>query len=368
MRKYSGNIGKLIVVLLFVLSGCQQRGVIQEDVSVQVLEKSSDTSYQMIVPVALSDTRNYHALYMRSSYDFQNIGTRLMELSKPYFSPAEYFLSEGTVITNARLLGLVRSVSSAYEQGLNPERGSKFPSGKEGIEIENAVIVSDVIEQNFFQKVDGEYTLAGLSLAIVLNPIHEVTTSSSTYSVQIAEEILYDYGVEMGRKLERYLRTLGEVKNLPVLVTVYVKSTNASYLPGKMIAKAFFKDRSPSFVSLNEQWYLFPSDALSRLDNENASQFNMFRQSLVNFVTEDVGVVGYGFYENNQLQKLSIDVEINAKTYMELMGIIRYASQLLQTFYNNDFDIEIEIKTLQETKAVILKNKGKNQIQPIILN
>lgn len=353
--------------LVLAMAGCQQRSIIQEDVSVQELAKSNEESYQMIVPFEQSDTRDYHALYMRSAYDFQNIGNRLMELSKTYFSPIEYALGEGTIITNERLLGLVKSVSATYEQGLNPERGTMFPSGKEGIEIENAIMISDVVEQNFFTKVDGEYKLAGLSLALVMNPVHAVVSGSSSYQVEIDEEILYDYGIDMGRKLERYLRTLGEVKNLPILITVYVKSTNASYLPGKMIAKAFFKDRSPTFERVNEQWLLLPSEAVNMMDSENASQFTILKQNLTNFVSENVGVVGYGFYENNQLKKLSIDIEINAKTYMELMGLVRYTSQLLQNFYNADFDLEVEIKLLGTTKALILKNKGANQIQPIIL-
>lgn len=358
----------LLLCGMLVLSACTNRGVIQEEVPRIVLEKANEESYQMIVPIQLSDTRDYHQLYMRSSYDFQNIGNRLMELSKKHFPPNQYYLGEGTVITNERLMKLVKSVSGTNEQGLNPENGSKFPTGKDGVELESAVMVSDVVEQNFFVEKDGKYELAGLSVAIVMNPTHEVKTGNTAYFVQVSDEILYEYGTEMGRKLVRYLQTLGEVKNLPIMVTIYTKSTNSSYLPGKMIAKAFFKDRSPSFEKLNEVWYLYPSDAITKLDTENSSQFNMFKQSLSSFMTEDVGVVGYGFYVNNQMTKLSIDVEVNPKTYMELMGMIRYASQLLQTFYNNNFDLEVKIKTLGETKAIILKNKGKNQIQPIILN
>lgn len=357
-----------LLLMVILLVSCSGRSVIQEDVPVSVLDKTSEESYSMIVPITVSNTRDYHAMYLRSSYDFQNIGTRLMELSKKYFSPTEYYMGEGTIITYDRLLALVKRVSGTYEQGLNPEADALFPTGKEGVSIENAVIVSDVVEQNYFKKTETGYDLAGISLSIILNPTHEITTNNTTYQVQISEEILYEYGVEMGRKLERYMRTIGEVKNLPILITVYVKSTNSSYIPGKMIAKAYFKDRSPSFDKLNEVWYLFPSDAVSKLDNDNASQFNLLKQSLANFITEDIGVVGYGFYENNQLKKLSIDIEVNAKTYMELMGVIRYSSELLQTFYNTDFDIELEIKTMNVTKAIVLKSKGKNQIQPIILN
>lgn len=346
-------------MLAVLLGGCGMN--LEKDDQTQLLLKRPDKgSYDITVPYDMNATREYHTLYSNSVEDFDAIGSRLLELSKDYFPTNEYILGEGTVITYERLTKLVGRESDTQEMGLNPRRNEPLTI-KEGVELVNAVLVNDVVEQNYFKNVDGELSLAGISLCIVLNPEQDFMSNGHASKVTVTDDVLFEYGASMARKLERYMRTLGEARNVPILITLYVNGVASSYVPGHMIGKGFFKDRTPNFTKMNERWVLYPSKEASELDSFNTAQFTTFKSAMSDFILDDVGIVGLAFYEENTLQKLNITIQYTHKTYVELVGIIRYCANLLENFANDQFDITVHVKRQSETKAIILKDAGSKE-------
>ena len=355
----------LLCLLMILLVGCRPNS--DEGNKTTVISKADTSTYDVIVPIDMNESREYHYQYQNSREDFAQLGNRLLELSKAYFSTSNYVLGEGSVIGYDELMKLVRRESETNEVGLNPSSEQEIPSGSPNVKIVNPVLVSDIIEQDFYQKVDGEYKLSGMSIAIMMNPTQNAQAGTSTYKTTLSDDILYEYGSTIARKLERYLRTKDKVSRIPILITLYVKGESGSYLPGKMIAKAYFEDRSPSFVRLDEMWELFPTTSAKNMDLTNYNQFVNFRSALSSFIVDDVGIVGFGFFENKVLQELNITVQYSPKTYVEHMTIINYCSQLLNNFVNDSFNIRVEFKDQSELSAIVLKNGGNKDIQIVYL-
>lgn len=352
------KIKRLVSLLLvFLLVSCSVDDENKNATQILV-NKTNKGSYGVVVPHSINSTREYHALYANSTEDFNNIGARLIEISKNYFPTNEFILGEGTVITYDRLTKLVGRESDKQEMGLNPRRDEPLNVGIEGVELVNGVIVNDVVEQDYYKEVDGEYVLGGISLCIVLNPKQEATRNGKPTTITLSDDVLFEYGSTMARKLERYMRTLGDSRNIPILITLYVNGESGSYLPGYMLGKGYFKDRTPNFERINEKWVLYPSNEASKLDSFNTAQFSTFKSALSDFILDDVGIVGLAFYEENTLQKLNITIQYTHKTYVELVGIIRYCASLLENFTNDQFDIRVQVKNQSETKAIVLKYAG----------
>ena len=361
------KIRRLLVCLLaMMLVGCSKET--DDGVKTTVISKGDTSSYDVIVPIDMNESREYHEQHQNSDEDFKNLGNRLMELSKEYFPTSSYVMGEGKVITYDDLMLLIKRESETNEIGLNPNRNEEIPSGSDNVKIVNPILVSDVIEQDYYKKVDGEYVLAGMSVAVFMDPFQTASTGSTTYTTTLSDDIMFEYGSTMARKLERYLRTKDESKRIPILITLYVKGEIGSYLPGYMLGKAYFVDRSPSFERLNETWALLPSSTAQNLDLENYNQFANFKSALSTFIVDDVGIVGIGYYENQVLQELNITVKYSPKTYVEYMTIVNYCSQLLNNFVNDTFDITVEFENQSETTAIVLKNSGNKDIQIVYLN
>lgn len=356
----------LICFLVLMLVGCSKET--EEGIKTTVISKGDTSSYDVIVPIEMNESREYHEQHQNSDEDFKNLGNRLMELSKEYFPTSSYVMGEGTVITYDDLMKLIKRESETNEIGLNPNRNEEIPSGSENVKIIDPILVSDVIEQDYYKKVDGEYVLAGMSIAIFMDPFQNATTGSSTYTTTLSDDIMFEYGSTMARKLERYLRTKDASKRIPILITLYVKGEVGSYLPGYMLGKAFFKDRSPSFELLDEKWALLPSSKAQSIELENYNQFANFKSALSAFIVDDVGIVGIGFYEKQVLQELNITVKYSPKTYVEYMTIVNYCSQLLDNFVNDTFDITVKFENQSEVTAIVLKNSRNKDIQIVYLN
>ncbi|MBE6114876.1 MAG: hypothetical protein E7191_07305 [Erysipelotrichaceae bacterium] len=356
----------LVIFLLFsMLTACASN---KDKESALLIEKSNTGNYDIVIPYEMSSTREYHTQYANSSEDFDTIGSRLLEISKEYFPTNEYVLGEGSVITYNRLIQLVGRESDTQEMGLNPRRGENLDIGVKGVEMVNAVLIRDVVEQDFYKMKDGQAELAGISLCVVLNPVQDVVRDGKTTEYTLSDDFLFDYGTMMSRKLDRYMRTLGESRDVPILITLYVNGESGSYVPGYMLGKALFKDRTPSFERMNEKWVLFPSNEATSIDSDNTAQFSTFKSALSEFIEDDVGVVGIAFYEENTLQKLNITVQYTHKTYVELVSIIQYCSTLLETFGNDTFDIMVHFKNQSQTKAIVLKYAGSQESIVVSMN
>jgi protein involved in sex pheromone biosynthesis len=337
---------KVIVFLsLILLSSCATDSTGDDPT---IIERLDNNEYSMILPFVASEVRQYHGTYLGRA-DFLEIGSRLEDKSKEHFNVEDYYLSEGQVLTNTELSRLVRRESTENPYGLNPPSGSEFLVGTSNISVLDAVVVADVVEIDFYQQSGGEIKLAGMSFAIVLNQ----SLSSPDGLINVSDQVLYDYGSNMGRKLDRYIRSLSDMEDMPIYIALYVTNPSDAVLPGRYIADGYFTARGGQFSPNNEQWVLFPSTQASSMDAGLADKFNALKTRITEFIPESVGVVGEARYVDNQTNFLRLTLTIQAKTYSEIRGLTQFTIELLKDIDQRDFPIVVRINSISETLVLI---------------
>lgn len=317
-----------------------------------IIEKNDRNEYSVILPFKASDIRQYHGTYLGRA-DFLEIGSRLEEKSKEYFDINEYYLSEGHVISNSDLSKLVRRESTDNPYGLNPPSGSQFLVGTSDISVTDAVVIADIMEIDFYQELNGSTSLAGMSFAIVLNQ----SLSSPNGLVTVTDKVLYEYGSNMARKLDRYIRSLSDMEDMPIYIALYVTNPTDAVLPGRYIADGYFTARGGQINTNNEQWVLFPSTQAASLDAALTDKFNGFKSSITKFIPESIGVIGEARYVDNETNFLRITLSIQAKTYSEIRALTQYTTELLKEIDQRDYDIVVRINSISETLVLIELSK-----------
>lgn len=351
---------KLIGVLVgaIVLSACAPIDTPNNPINIV----RQEGQYAMVDEFMPSPNRIYHGTNL-PTHQALEVGSRLLALSKDHFSVEEYYLQEGTIITLPRLSNLVRRESPTNPTGLNPPSGSLFPSGT-GIDIEDAVIVSNVLEVNFMQRRGNEFGLAGMAIAIVLNPNQSVGLNR----VRITPERLFDYGSDMGRRLESFLRTLPGVGDIPIFITLYSLESVDAILPGGMIGSGLFLSRSGQFSKLDESWVIVPSSASNNVDPLMHSVLLQMRSNVQNLLPEAIGIFGRARVISGRVDALLIDVNTNIRTHTELMALTQLLLNEMRGFEERKIDIKVHVRNLNSTLVLIEKKANDEGFTIIYLN
>lgn len=346
---------KLIVSLsLILLASCANTTPNPNEGN--LIESLTQGDYSVLIPFESSPIRSYHGTYLGKA-DFMEVGARLLTKTKSVFDPSTYFISEGQVLTPTLLGQLVKRESSDNPYGLNPPSGSSFQTGLNDVSVLDAVVVADIVETDFYTGSSSNPQLSGLAFAIVLN---DQLTQVDGSLVPVDSNRLYEYASDMGRKLERFIRTLADKEDLPVYIALYSTESLDSFLPGKFIGEGSFDGRSGQFSQNSESWALFPSSAASSLDPLTDASFSSFRSKIVDFIPETIGVIGEARYVKNELDFLRLTLSIQAKTYTEVFALAQYTASLLDGFEKGNYGIIVKINSIDETLVLIERDRSGN--------
>ncbi len=354
----------IVLILILTLTGCFGGEDIDDP---NIIKPTTEGEYSLIADFEVSPVRLYHGTYL-GSYDAMEIGRRLQQKSKVHFPIEQHYLQEGQILNYDRLIRLVRRESDENPQGLNPPAGSSFDIGDGKTFVEDAVVVADIVELNFLGNASQQYALKGISLAIVLNQNVRRTVDGVDTFVTIQTDRLYQFGTDIGRKLESYLRTIPAVGDIPVFITLYSTASADATLPGSFIGEGLFKNRSGQFVRNQEKWVILPSTEATNLDGVLASQFTTLKSTLQNLLPEAIGVIGKVRFIDNEADEIKITINMVAKTYTEVSIVAQITAQLLDTFENNDMLIVVEIRSLGTVMAVMQRNRNQDKPTVIMLN
>ncbi|NLC55017.1 MAG: hypothetical protein GX769_03965 [Erysipelothrix sp.] len=352
---------KIISLLLIsmVLVGCFSNNddVVEEEV---VVVKSDQGDYDYVLPF-----ESNHLRFSRSGTDYIPIGKGLVEASKEYFPVNAHSLKEGSIITDYRddyrLLIDLRE-NSENPVGLNPFRETKVKVNPT-TEVTGPIFISDLFEVNFVAKKNNK-KLTGASFALVLN---KTILDENNNRVTVDDDVLYDFGTKIaGPKLESYLRKKPELSGVPIMVAIYVVDASNESIPGNFIAKAQFVNRQGQFKKIDHQWVLFPTDQGRETYGLINEQIASMKRSVTGFIPEDIGVVGYGEYYDGKLNILQIKINVQTKTYTEILALSYYVGELIMSF-DTQSKVVVEIKSLNTTLAIVKRGLNASEAEVTML-
>ena len=70
------------------------------------------------------------------------------------------------------------------------------------------------------------------------------------------------------------------------------------------------------------------------------------------------GVVGRGYYVEDQLQELKIEIPIQFYGKTEAVGFTQYVAGLVLEYFPNYISVEISVTSTSGTEALIVRNAG----------
>lgn len=349
----------IVLLIVFLLASCGNSNI-DLDEGNQVILPGLSGEYSVSIGYEPSVVRNYHGTYI-GSYDLIEIGQQLIEKSKAHFDVGQYILQEGQIIDNQRLSSLVRRESTENPAGLNPGRGTQFDIGN-GVILDEPVLVADVVEINFLETSGDQSQLAGIGVAIVFNQVQRIETATSVTTYEVSDERMYQYASDVGRKLESYLRTLNQVGDIPIFITLFTTRRVDEAVPGNFMGEGYFVSRSGQFTALNEKWVIFPSNEAETLNPSMSTFFNGLKQSLQMLLPESTGVIGKGRFKNDRLDYLKIDVQMVAKTFMEIKATAQLAGAIIEGIEDPSVHVLVEIVSLGKTIAIIEKARNQSKV------
>ncbi|MBM7839018.1 protein involved in sex pheromone biosynthesis [Alkalihalobacillus xiaoxiensis] len=366
----------IIGLSVIVLSGCGFFGGDEENDQTEGPDlPTSDDSLTVVPPVPSEE--NYYSSVLRdgayvhgqsrgygldlgmsrSDLDWLELG--LEDLAKEAFDPSEYYFQEGQHLTRDVLRDWIRRYDEdSNPQGLNPE----LASGSDMFEqIENSPwVLSNVLEHNYMQvDENGTYTTAGIVIGLSLYSEYAFTTDGRSGSVTLSDNVQEQEGMAFAEEIVSRIRNGvssqdEDVSNVPIVVALFSEEPGSSLNAGHFFKQALFEPgEGASWEDISQKHITFPSSEASNEHQGDADRFAQLESDIQSFFSNYVGVVGRARYEQNQLAKLTVDVNIQYKGKAEVVAITQYIASRVEEHFEQ-IAVDVQVSSLSGTLESIV--------------
>ena len=326
-----------------MLVGCSTNEIDEEVGNVSIIHEVGD--YSIITPHEVSMARYWHGDYL-SRYDAIKLPKNLKDFSKEYFNVKSNLLSSGLVLTKEDIITLQKRNSEENSYSLN--MSGEF-SVSDVIKVIDPYIVYDIVELDFYDSKNTDL-LTGISLSIVMHS----TVSDDNGEYELSDDILFNYASSVSDNLYNYMKDVKQI-DVPIYITYFASSEKNSTLPGVFIGEKYYDNEKITENKINEKWAYYPSNLGKDIDPNLASEFDLIKKSLHNFIPESTDIVGLAHFIDDQCDTLEIDINTQAKTYTEIDAMAKYVNQLIVEANLVDIEVIIEIKMFEDTYFTIKK-------------
>ncbi|MEC0282808.1 CamS family sex pheromone protein [Terribacillus saccharophilus] len=404
MKKLAGvlSIGALVLLASCGPSGGGEEEVKQETAdggektSVVSSYNFSDEEYKVLLPYESGKSKgvvNYETSAARgviinqiaNRLDIDEVEEGLRNHSKDVFSPDDYYFREGQMLDSDTLYswigryakaqkddkGKTSADEEAKELGLNPELNEDKASEKDF--RDNPKYLSHILEQDYMvEDENGDIKLGGVSIALAMKSEYQFTTGGKgPYREEISEDKMLAQANEMSKKIVERMRDIDGLSEVPIHITVYQEAKKESVVPGNFVAETTVDKGSSSvgdWDKIDEDNVLFPSDAANENHPDESQYISAFTTKVASFFPNYTGMVGRGFYQNDELKKLTIDIPIQFEGNAEVVAFTQYAYSQIMDIFPNYYDLEINITSNDQTEAIITREHDTKEPEVYILN
>lgn len=320
--------------------------------------------YKTLIPYKESASRGLVVSNIYTKYDIKEAEEGLMRLSQNKFSTDNYYFQEGQYLSKDTVSSWLAR-SNQTEDGLNPpaEKGmDPVVRAKEA-----PVYLAHIIEQNYLKKTsDNKVTLGGISIGLALNSIYyyQKEQYGEWYEEPIPSDELEKKGKEMAEEVIRRLRQRQELQDIPIMIALFKQEARNSIVPGTYFAYSVSEAGQHGvgeWIPINEKYVTFPMSNPEDIYRDMNTNFLNFKQDIDEYFSNYTSVIGRGFYKNNQLVKLNVEVPIQFYGTTEIIGFTQYLTGVLMKRFPNSVDIEVSITSLNGPEALIIKEDNDQE-------
>jgi len=320
--------------------------------------------YKTLIPYKESAARGLVVSNIYTKYDIKEAEEGLMRVSQNEFSTDSYYFQEGQYLDSETVTKwLARSNND--EEGLNPPAEKGMDPEKRAKEA--PIYLSHIVEQNYLKKTsNNKIALGGISIGLALNSIYyyQKEQYGEWYEEPISQEVLEKKGKEIAEEVVRRLRNRPELQDVPILIALFKQEARNSIVPGTYFAYSVAKPGKSNlddWVDINEKYVTFPMSSPEDIYRDMNTNFLNFKSDIQKYFSNNTSVIGKGFYQNNQLVKLSIEVPVQFYGTTEIIGFTQYLSGILIKRFPAGVDIEVNVTSINGSEALILKDRDDKE-------
>lgn len=314
----------------------------------------SEEDYQTIIPYQPSAARGIITSQLQNSYDVDEFERGLIRHAKSTFSPEEYLFQEGQYLTDDMVLGWI--------DDLNPD--DKFSQDYD-YHMENPRIFSHVLEHNYLVRSgENSVELGGMVIGIALKSQYEFSIEGTTHYRDISYDEMLETGKKVTESILTRIRNNEDLQEVPIMVALYRQNENNAIVPGNFVAKAEVEPLAQTFnewQSIGEKHVLFPSDEAQDEFTDQAELISDFRREVEDYFPNYIGVVGKGFYSGDELQELTINVNVEFNGRQEIVGLTQHLYSSVLEYFPNHYDIDVTIESERKQEALIFRKAGEEE-------
>ncbi|MFD2706874.1 CamS family sex pheromone protein [Salibacterium lacus] len=313
--------------------------------------------------------RTFHRDVMYNRMDLERMSVGMQELAAGEFSQENYFFRAGQLISSSELNSWLMRQSEDNEAGLNPPLADA--DNFEERERNNPRPLSNIIEHNYMVENDnGNLQLGGMVIGLSMNNLYyfRQENDDGTYGPWLSESISRQESMQAAKEtasriLERLRsedRENGALQDIPIMFTIFREAPRDAAVPGNFIATgtAAPGEGVNNWQNLNEDYVLFPSTDASDNHRSDAEAFNQFRDEVNTFFENFVGVVGEGYYQNDEWRELTVDIPITFYSETEVIAFTQHVTDKVEQHFPN-LDVEVRIRSSQGQEALVVKDAGE---------
>jgi len=319
----------------------------------------SDQYYRTLLPYEQSASRGLIVSKIQSKYDVKEVENGLMRLSQRTFSPDNYFFQEGQKLDSETLSSWLAR-SSQTDDGLNPPRPKDSKMTAE-LAKTAPVYLAHIVEQNYLVKSEeNKVRLGGISIGLAMNSIYyyQKEDFGATYEQEIPHAAIVENGKKIANEIVKRMRTMEGLENIPITVGLYKQESRNSIVPGTYFAYGEASEGKASIANwsdIKEEYVLFPQPIAEEKYREVGQSFNNFKQDVEEYFSNFTSIVGTGFYQEDRIQKMTIDIPIQFYGAAELVGFTQYMTGLVMEHFPATMHVEVSVTSINGPEALVIK-------------
>ena len=300
-----------------------------------------------------------------------------MRISQNEFSTDQYYFQEGQYVDKDMVKYWIARENQTTDkgpeyQGLNPSALDESGQDLEPVvKAETApVYLAHIVEQNYLKKTeDNKVAIGGVSIGLALNSIYyyQKEQYGEFYEQKIDDAKLEEEGKKIAAEVVNRLRQRAGLEEVPILVALYKQQPKNSIVPGTYFTYSVADNKSNKlgdWMGINEEYVTFPMSSPEDIYREMNTKFENFKQDIDKYFSNYTSVIGTGFYQNNTISSLEIEIPIQFYGTSELIGFTQYLTGIMLQQLPKDLLITIEITSMNGSEALI--KKQPNEEEPFI--
>ncbi|MGN1400289.1 MAG: CamS family sex pheromone protein [Bacillus sp. (in: firmicutes)] len=379
------RISFAVLASLLVLSGCipgndseQEVPVAEEEKGKAVIPKYqvSDQFYRTVLPFKVSETRGMTVSNLNSRYDINEMEMGLMKIAQENFNTDDYYFREGQYLTRSTVSKWLerkytesqlkeKKLEEKDNLGLNPvdPGGGNVEERNE----KNPLYLAHILEHDYMVQTDGDKVkLGGVVIGLAMNSVHyyQKEQYGTVYEVEINRTKLLEEGRKMAEQVLERLRNKDELKQVPITIALYEQAAKSSVVPGNFISYAHVgegKNTISDWKSIDERYYLFPDSSTEKDHIDDHKAFLNFKQDVEEYFPNHSGVIGTGYYREDQLQQLKIEIPIQFYGKAEVVGFTQYLYGKILDHFPEYIEVEVTVNSVNGEEALIVKEADSSE-------